>query len=148
MPATTAFATATLQHLLQNLAIEDIGDAAGLLPSAVDGELYVSLHTASPTAGGNQGSSEVSYTGYARVPLERSAAGWAVAAGVGTNELEVAFERVAGLTGTITVTHLGIGTDASGAGNLLLFGALAESRVLANGNDPAFAPGTLQVTVT
>ena len=38
--------------------------------------LYVSLHTANPGAGGAQNTSEAVYTSYARVAVARSTGGW------------------------------------------------------------------------
>ncbi len=46
-------------------------------------KLWVSLHTADPGNSGNQGTNEVTYTGYARVATNRSGAGaasWVVSA--------------------------------------------------------------------
>jgi len=68
-----------LKHLLQNAAIAGVGDAGGLQPSASAGNLYVSLHTASPDAADIQTTSEADYTSYARVAVVRSASGWTVA---------------------------------------------------------------------
>ena len=59
---TTAAATLFLDHLLNNTNWANVGDATGLLASGADGNLYLSLHTASPGQTGNQATSEVSYT--------------------------------------------------------------------------------------
>jgi len=68
----------TLKLVFQNLDHPDIGDAAGLQNSAAAGNVYVALHTADP-AGGNQSTSEATYTGYGnRIAVVRSAAGWTV----------------------------------------------------------------------
>ena len=66
-----------LTHLFVNEAIELVGDAAGLLPSAATGSLYVSLHTAAPTT--NQSHNEAVYGAYARVAVARTAGGWTIA---------------------------------------------------------------------
>jgi hypothetical protein len=68
---------AILEHILNNADIPFIGDTVGLLQSATDGVVYVSLHTASP-AGGNQTTSETAYTGHNRVAVARSGAKWIV----------------------------------------------------------------------
>lgn len=67
-----------LKLLFQNLAWANVGDAGGLQPSATAGNLYVSLHTDDPGAGGDQTTNECAYTSYARVAVARSAAGWTV----------------------------------------------------------------------
>lgn len=51
-----------------NVAINDT--AAGVLSN-----LYVSLHTSSPTAAGTQTSNEAAYTSYARVAVTRTSGG-------------------------------------------------------------------------
>src|SRR6185437_5022900 len=42
------------------------------------GNWYISLHTNDPTTTGGQNTNEVSYTGYARVAVARTTAGWTV----------------------------------------------------------------------
>ena len=145
MSATNAFETALLQLILQNAALANIGDASGLQPSATAGQLYISLHTADPGEAGNQGTSEAAYTSYARVGIARSAGGWDVAAGVGSNVAAVTFPEATG--GTATVTHFGVGTASAGAGNLLLSGALDASLAVSTGITPTFDPGELTITV-
>jgi hypothetical protein len=66
-----------LKLVFTNTTWANVGDATGLVGSSVAGSLYVSLHTASPAAG-DQTTSETSYTGYARVAVARSGAGWTV----------------------------------------------------------------------
>ena len=73
-----AFLVLALQHYFNNDDHTNVGDAAGLQNSAAAGNVYVSLHTADP-AGGDQTTSECTYTGYARVAVARSAAGWTIA---------------------------------------------------------------------
>jgi hypothetical protein len=53
--------------------IANIADNAATAPLT---SLYVSLHTASPGAAGNQTTSEAAYTGYARVAVARTTGGW------------------------------------------------------------------------
>lgn len=144
MPKTTQFIDDFLKHLFQNAAITLVGDAAGLLPSAAAGSLYVSLHTASPGVGGDQTTSEATYTSYARVAVARSAAGWTVAAGVASNAAAVAFPQCTG--GTNTITHAGIGTDSSGAGKLLYSGALTASLAVSNGITPTAQIGEVDTS--
>jgi len=76
MSKSNAFEAAFLDLLFLNTDIANIGDAAGLQNSAAAGSLYLSLHTADPGEAGTQSTSEVAYTGYARVAVARSGAGF------------------------------------------------------------------------
>lgn len=122
---TTAAIDALLKHIYQNLAWTNVGDAAGLLPSAAAGNFYISLHTADPGAGGNQTTNEATYTGYARIPIVRSASGFTVASGVVSNAALAAFAACTG--GSNSITHFGIGSASSGAGNLQDRGVLGSN---------------------
>lgn len=103
MAKTTACANALLKLIFQNIAAANVGDVGGLQPSAAAGSLYVSLHTADPGVGGNQATSEATYTSYARVAVARSAAGWAVSTNVASNAAIVTFPSCTG--GSNTLTH-------------------------------------------
>lgn len=144
MSASNAFETALLQHILQNAAIANVGDASGLQPSATAGSVYIGLHSADPGEGGAQNTTELSYTGYARVAVARSSAGWDVAGNTASNDAAVDFAECTGGSGT--ATHFSIGTDASGAGTLLFSGALSASLAISTGITPSFAVGALTVT--
>lgn len=123
-----------LNLLANNTPYTLVGDAAGLLGSTADGSLYVSLHSADPTEGGDQTSSEAAYTSYARVAVARDGTGWTVSAGALTPQAAITFP--AGTGGGETVTHFGLGTDASGAGKLLYSGTVTPNIVTGNGVTP------------
>ena len=147
MSATNAFETALLQHIFQNAAIANIGDATGLPPAATAGSLFVSLHTADPGETGTQSTSEATYTGYARQAVARTAGGWTVSGNNASNTAAVTFGPCT--AGTSTITHFGIGTASSGAGNLLFKGALTASLTVTTVSNATqtFAPGQLDVDV-
>lgn len=135
------FETELLEHILNNAAIALIGDASGLQPSAADGDLYLSLHTADPGEGGSQTTNEIAYTGYARVAVTRDGTGWSVSNGVGSLAADKTFgEMTAGAGGT--VTHFGVGTASSGAGKILYKGTVTPNLVVANGVVPELTTGT------
>lgn len=67
-----------LKLVFQNTTWANLGDATGVIKSTANGSLYISLHTADPSAG-NQTTSETAYTGYARVAVARTSSGWTVA---------------------------------------------------------------------
>ncbi len=137
--------TKLLQLLFQNDAWELVGDASGLQPSATAGSLYVALHTADPGEAGDQTTSEVAYTGYARVGVARSAGGWSVSGDTVSNVGTVQFGECT--AGSATATHFSVGTAASGAGSILYSGALSAARAISSGITPLFNPATLSGTV-
>lgn len=143
MSASNAFETLLLQHIFNNSAIANIGDASGLPASATAGSLYVSLHTADPGEAGSQTTSEATYTSYARVAVARSAGGWTVASNAVSNTAAVNFPAATG--GSNTITHFGIGTLASGAGTLLFSGALTASLAVSTGITPSFNASQLSI---
>lgn len=142
MSATNEFETNLLKHIFQNLAIANIGDANGVLPSATAGSLYVSLHTADPGETGDQTTSEANYTGYGRVAVARSEAGWTVSGNAASNAAAVTFGTCS--AGSNTITHFGIGTAETTAGHLLFSGEATLS--VSAGITPEFAIGDLDVT--
>jgi hypothetical protein len=144
MSATNAFETALLTLYFNNTDHANIGDAAGLQNSATAGSFYVSLHTGDPGEGGDQTTSEANYTDYARVAVARSGAGWTVSGNNVSNAAAITFPVAS--AGSNTITHFGIGSDLSGAGNLFFKGALGASRVVSAGITPSFAIGELDVS--
>ena len=144
MSKSNTFETDLLNLIFNNTDIALIGDAAGLQNSATAGSLYVSLHTADPGEAGNQTTNETAYTNYARVAVARSGAGWTVSGNTVSNAALVQFPQC-GVTGA-TLTHFGVGTDASGTGKLLYSGSLTSSLAVSSGIQPQFAAGDLDIT--
>jgi len=140
MPKTDAFVQALEDLIFQNVALANIGTVAGLQPSSSAGSLYLSLHTASPGTTGNQATNEVSYTGYARVAVARSSAGWTRSADVTSLFATANFPQCTG--GSATATYAGIGTDSSGNGHLLYYGAITPSLAISNGITPQLTTGS------
>ena len=145
MSATNVFENGLLSLIFENSNYANVGDATGLRGSTTAGVFYISLHTANPDEAGSQTTSEATYTSYARVSVARSTAGWTVASGVADNDGAITFPAATG--GSNTITHFGIGSDASGAGNLFLWGALTASLAVSSGITPSFAAGALDVTL-
>jgi hypothetical protein len=115
-----------------------IGDATGLRGSSAAGSLYVSLHTADPGEAGAQNTSETGYTGYARIAVARSGAGWTVSGTAPTQVSPAAnidFGECTAAAGG-AITHFGVGTDASGAGKLLYSGTVTPNITMAVGVIP------------
>lgn len=145
MTATNAFETALLTLYFNNTDHANVGDAAGIQNSAAAGSFHVSLHTADPGEAGAQNTTEATYTGYARVAVARSAAGWTISGANVSNAAAITFGACT--AGSDTITHFGIGSDSSGAGNLFFKGALTASRSISAGITPSFAIGELDVNV-
>lgn len=147
MSASNAFESAILSLIFENANIANLGDATGVRGSAAAGSVFIALHTADPGEAGDQTTNEVAYTGYARVAVARSTAGWTVsgtAPTTVTNDAEVAFGACT--AGSATATHYSIGRDTSGTGLILLSGALTASLAISNGITPRFAAGQLAAT--
>lgn len=124
--------TGILALIFNATTLDDLAENDTTSPLAT---LYVSLHTADPTDAGNQTSSEISYTGYARVGVARNSGGWTVTGDTVTPVADIDFGLMtAGAGGT--VTHFGIGKLASGAGALLYSGAVTPNIVVSNGVIP------------
>lgn len=123
-----------LELIFQNQAIPDIGDSAGLQPSAAAGDLYLSLHSADPGAGGNQTTNEVSYTGYARVGVGRSGGNWPRTGQSISPAATITFGTCT--AGTVTATHAAIGTASSGTGKILYSGTITPNIAIGPGITP------------
>jgi len=141
--ATHTLANQLLKLLFNNVALTGIGTTAGLPGTTTPGNLYVSLHTADPGNAGEQTTSETNYGGYARVAVARTASGWTITDNAFTNTATVQFPACT--SGSSTVTHVGIGTAATGAGKLLWRAAFGTPPALAVsiGIAPKFDPDVL-----
>ena len=145
MSMTNAAETALLTLIFNNTDWANVGDASGLQNSATAGSFYISLHTGDPGEAGDQTTSEATYTSYARVAVARSGAGFTISSANASNAAAVTFPACTG--GTNTITHFGIGSASSGAGNLFFKGALSASLAVSTGITPAFAIGELDVNL-
>ena len=119
-----------------------IGDATGLRGSSTAGSLYVSLHTADPGEAGDQTTNETAYTGYARVAVARSGAGWVVTANSVSPAAAVDFGECTASPGS-AITYFGVGTASSGAGLLLYSGAISPTITPAAGVIPRLTTATV-----
>jgi hypothetical protein len=119
--------------------IANIADNAATSPL---GSLYVSLHTASPGAAGDQTTNEISYTGYARVAVVRTNSGWTASTTQATGPIAtIAFGAMTAGTGG-TATHFAVGTLTSGTGKLLCFGTITPNIPVSNGTTPQLTTAT------
>lgn len=100
----------------------------------------LSLHTASPADAGSQITSEIAYTSYARKTVARTSGGFTVTAGQAV--LAANQDFVAGTGGSGTATHFGLGTLASGAGVLEMYGTVTPNIVCGSGITPRLTTAT------
>lgn len=144
MPKATPMCNSILDLFLRATPIANIADNAAASPLT---SLYIALHTGDPGIGGSQLTLEAAYTGYARLAIARSAGGWDAAAA--SQAVNAALAQFAECTaGSSTVTHVSIGTDASGAGRVIWAGAHSASRSISAGIQPQFADSALTVQET
>jgi len=142
MPKSTSASNSILALIFNATTWADIAENDSSSPAT---NLYLSLHTADPGVGGSQTTNETSYTNYARIAIARTTGGWDVPSGGATANAALAQFAQCGASGA-TLTHVAIGTGSSGAGLVLYAGALTSSLAVANGIQPQFAAGALDVT--
>lgn len=121
-----------LKLIFNATAIADLAENDATSPLT---DLYVSLHTADPGEAGDQTTSETAYTGYARVAVARSGAGWTVTGNSVSPAANVDFGECTASPGG-AITHAAVGTASSGAGKLLYSGALTPNITTAIGVIP------------
>jgi hypothetical protein len=136
---TTQSANDLLNYILRNVAPSWDGATT----------LYLSLHTGTIGAGGDQTTNEVAYTGYSRVPVTRSSSGdfEVAASGASQNNDLLQFGNPTAGSFPITVTHVALGENASGAGTVIEFTALNANLIVNLNVQPQFAIGTLDFTL-
>lgn len=137
MSKSNAFETALLLLIFNGTPIDDIADNAGTSPAS---DLYVSLHTADPGDGGNQSTSETTYSSYARVAVARTSGGWTVSGNSVSPVAAITFPT--GTGGSGTVTHFGVGVAPSGTGSLLYSGTVSPNLDVGNGITPELTTAT------
>jgi hypothetical protein len=131
MSKSNTFENDLLKLIFQGIAIPGIADNTATAPL---GNLYVALHTADPGEGGDQTTNEVNYTGYARVAVTRSGAGWTVAGSVVSPTINIDFPT--GTGGASTAAFFSVGTALNGAGKILYSGTITPSIACGNGVTP------------
>lgn len=112
-----------LKLILQGIAIANLADNAAATPL---GSLYIALHTADPGEAGVQTTNEISYTGYVRQAVARSALGWSVVGSSASPLANIVFGAMTAGSGGI-VTHVSVGTAFAGAGKILVSGAVSPT---------------------
>ena len=131
MSKSNTFENDWLKLIFNATAIANLADNAASSPLT---NLYVSLHTADPGEAGNQSTSEVAYTSYARVAVSRTSGGWTVTANSVSPVANIDFPAATGGSGTIT--YFGVGSASSGSGVLYYSGTVTPSISVSSGVTP------------
>ena len=114
------------------------------LPWNANTDLWLALYTSDPGEAGSAVTNEIAYTSYARVALTRASDLTVSGATVTLANLEQ-FPACTGAAAT--ATHVGIVTTSSGAGTLIVSGALSSSVAVNVGVTPQFQAGALVFTL-
>lgn len=141
--------TDLLSLILNAVAIANEADNAATSPLT---QLWLSLHTADPGAAGTQTTSEIAYTGYARVAINRSPGSpqWTVS-NPGTPQAvnAGAVNWPACTAGSGTALYVMVGTASSGAGKQLyraLVGTPTGGLAISAGITPTSPAGDIVFT--
>ena len=138
MSKSNNFETDFLKLIFQATSIANIADNATTAPNT---NLYVALHTADPADTGNQSTNEISYSGYARVSVARSTAGWTVVNGVVSPMANISFNTVLAATAQ-AATHFSIGMSSIGGTDILYSGSISPQVSIATGVVPVLTTAT------
>ena len=119
-----------LKLIFQAVAIPDLAENDTTSPATT---LTVALHTGDPGEAGTQATSEIAYTGYARVAVARTTGGWAITGNSISPVANIDFgEMTGGAGGTVTFVSVGTGV----ANKLLYSGAVSPTIAVVNGVIP------------
>ena len=137
-----------LQHIFENADIANVGDGTGLRGSTTPGSLYVALYTVAPTDAA--AGTECSYTGYARIAIARSAAGFDATGNNVSNAAAVTFgEMTAGGPETALAFAYCL-ADVEDVDDQIIWGDITSpggGLVINNGVIPEFQANELDVNV-
>jgi len=144
MSATNLWEDDTLDLQFTNVASPNMGDAAGLQPSASAGSMTIALHTGNVIDDTStvQTQAVAAYTGYSNQTVARSVAGWTVASGTVDNDSIIAFGS--STSGPETETDVSLGGFA---GVMQIFSTLLLDLIVNVGVAPEFAPGALDISL-
>lgn len=125
----STFANSLLLLIFQGTTIANVAQNA----TSPITSIFVSLHTADPTAG-NQTTSEAAYTSYARVGVVRTSSGWTVSTNTVVPVATISFPAATG--GSETEAYAGLGSLTSGTGLLFFAGAISPTIAVSSGVTP------------
>lgn len=130
-----------LAKLIYNAtAIANLADNAAASPLT---QIAVALHTADPGEAGTMSTSEVSYTGYARVNVNRNSGGWTVTNNSVSPAANIDFGQRTDAGGAVVATHFSTGFTGGGAAKIINRGVIGSIAGPFSGatNDNVTIPG-------
>lgn len=139
------FSTDILKLLFQNIALANIGDAAGLQPSAAPGNFYIRLCTDAVVPSKSVLGTQAAYTGYAAggLAVVRSAAGFTVTGQQIKNAADLVFgARTAG-DENIRYAELWKNNSGSTIADRIAFCQLTADLAVTTGIQPKISAETL-----
>jgi hypothetical protein len=105
--------------------------------------IIIAGHTADPGDAGNQSTSEIAYTSYARVNVARTSGGWTIS---GTSPAQAspvaAINFPAGTAGSGTMSFFSTGKSGGGATPILFSGTVTPNIVCGSGVTPSLSTAT------
>lgn len=134
MSKSNTFENDLLKLIFNATAIANLADNAAGSPLT---NLSVALHTADPGEGGDQTTSEATYTSYARVSVARTTGGWTVTNASVSPVANISFPQATG--GSNTITHFSVGPTGGGATKIFYSGTVTPNIVVTNGVTPILA---------
>lgn len=136
MSKSNAFETDMLELYFNATTHDDLAENDTTSPAA---NITVALHTANPGEAGTQATSEIAYTGYARINVVRTSGGWTVAGNAVTPVANIDFGEMTGGAGG-TVTHFSVGTGVSNY--MMYYGTVTPNIVVTTGVTPRLTTAT------
>jgi len=147
MSKSNSFETDLLELIFNNVAITNVGDAGGILPSVAPGDLYIRLYTDAVVVDDATIGTEAAYTGYSAggIAVARSGAGWTIAGNNASNAAAITFGACS--AGSENIRYFAIWKDgATGTdSHRLYWGQLTSDLAVSSGITPEFAIGALDV---
>ncbi len=137
MSFSNAAETAIMSLIFNATAWANMADNAATSPQT---DIAVALHTADPGEAGSMGTSEASYTSYARVSVPRTNLGWTVSGGSVSPANNIDFP--AGTGGSGTLTHFSVGRTGGGAAAIHMKGTITPNIVSGSGVTPRLTTST------
>lgn len=129
--------TAILSLIFNATAWANYADNAATSPQT---QVAVALHTADPGDAGTMSTSEIAYTSYARVNVNRNSGGWTVTGGSVSPAANIDFP--AGTGGSGTATFYSTGKSGGGALAILWSGSVSPSILTGSGITPRLTTAT------
>jgi hypothetical protein len=132
--------TAILKLIFQAVAWGNYADNAATTPET---NIVVGLNTADPGDSGTASTSEVAYTGYARVNVARTTGGWTVSGTAPTQAAPVApINFPASSSAGGTASFFTTGKSGGGASAILFSGTVTPNIACTSGVTPSLSTAT------